>query len=219
MRSTAFKQLVNDFHKHGEDHAKRRSVQRLLQKDGLRFVGRLKSNPRLEALAADHVYRPAGRPPAGGYEYTVELGSYQADSWQHSQRLILVVVDKPDPQTGQLNLMPRYFFLVTNWREDQRTAEELLAHYRPRGTFEDRLGEFNAAIGPQLSSQPFKDNEATMLLSNESSEPRLLARKQERRGARGLANFGIASSPIRPAQIISPGTMGRSGLVVRLLAA
>ncbi|TWU05464.1 transposase [Stieleria varia] len=58
----------------------------------------------------------------------------------------------------------RYFFLVTNWQEDQRSAEELLAHYRPRGTFEDRLGEFNAAIGPHLSSQPFKANEATMLL-------------------------------------------------------
>ena len=27
------------------------------------------------------------------------------------------------------------------------------------------MGEFNAAIGPHLSSQPFKDNEATMLLS------------------------------------------------------
>jgi hypothetical protein len=131
----------------------------------LRFVGRLKGNPRLDRLAAEHVYRPAGRPPAGGYEYTVELGSYQADSWEHSQRLILVVVDKPDPRTGQLNLMPRYFFLVTNWRENQRTAEELLAHYRPRGTFEDRLGEFNAAIGPHLSSQSFKANEATMLLS------------------------------------------------------
>ena len=141
------------------------SVMDEMTNNSLRFVGRLKGNSRLDALAAEHVYRPAGRPPAGGYEYTVELGSYQADSWQHSQRLILVVVDKPDPQTGQLNLMPRYFFLVTNWPKEQRTAEELLAHYRPRGTFEDRLGEFNAAIGPHLSSQPFKDNEATMLLS------------------------------------------------------
>lgn len=130
-----------------------------------RFVGRLKTNAKLDALAAEHVVRPAGRPPAGGYEYTVELGSYQIDTWQHAQRLILVVVDKPDSSTGQLNLMPRWFFLVTNWSEASRSADELLAHYRKRGTFEDRLGEFNEAIGVHLSSQGFKANEATMLLA------------------------------------------------------
>jgi hypothetical protein len=140
------------------------SVLDYMTNENLRFVGRLKGNPRLDDLAAPHIYRPPGRPPAEGYEYTVELGKYKADTWQHSQRLILVVVDKPDPVTGQLNLMPRYFFLVTNWRQDQRSADQLLDHYRPRGTFEDRLGEFNAAIGPHLSSESFQENEATMLL-------------------------------------------------------
>jgi hypothetical protein len=130
-----------------------------------RFVGRLKTNAKLDALAAEHIVRPAGRPPAGGYEYTVELGPYQVDTWQHAQRLILVVVDKPDAVTGQLNLMPRFFFLVTNWPEASRSADELLAHYRKRGTFEDRLGEFNETIGVHLSSQGFKENEATMLLA------------------------------------------------------
>lgn len=130
-----------------------------------RFVGRLKSNPKLDALAAEHVTRPPGRPPQGGYEYTVELGRYQVDSWKYAQRLILVVVDRPDPKTGQLNLMPRYFFLVTNWPEESRSADELLAHYRKRGTFEDRLGEFNESIGVHLSSRGFKENEATMLLA------------------------------------------------------
>jgi len=130
-----------------------------------RFVGRLKTNAKLDALAAEHIVRPAGRPPEGGYEYTIELGSYQIDTWQHSQRLILVVVDKPDSATGQLNLMPRWFFIVTNWSEASRNADELLAHYRKRGTFEDRLGEFNEAIGVHLSSQGFKANEATMLLA------------------------------------------------------
>lgn len=140
------------------------SVMDYMSDQGMRFVGRLKGNSRLDALAQEYLQRPPGRPPAGGYEDTFELGDYQADSWQHKQRLVLVVVDKPDPQTGQLNLMPRYFFLVTNWRKEQRSADELLAHYRPRGTFEDRLGEFNDAIGPHLSSGPFKSNEATMLL-------------------------------------------------------
>ena len=130
-----------------------------------RFVGRLKTNAKLDALAAEHLTRPPGRPPAGGYETIVELGSYQIDTWQHAQRLILVVVDQPDPKTGQLNLMPRWFFLVTNWSEESRSADELLAHYRKRGTFEDRLGEFNESIGIHLSSQGFKENEATMLLA------------------------------------------------------
>lgn len=136
-----------------------------LTSKGRRFVGRLKTNKKLDKLAAEHIHRPPGRPPEGGYEYTVELGPYQIDSWQHAQRLILVVVDQPDPQTGQLNLMPRWFFLVTNWTEESRSADELLAHYRKRGTFEDRLGEFNESIGVHLSSQGFKENEATMLLA------------------------------------------------------
>ncbi|MCD0462025.1 IS1380 family transposase [Roseiconus lacunae] len=130
-----------------------------------RFVGRLKTNAKLDAMAVEHIARPPGRPPEGGYESTVELGPYQIDSWTHAQRLILVVVDQPDPKTGQLNLMPRWFFLVTNWPKGSRSADELLAHYRKRGTFEDRLGEFNESIGVHLSSQGFKQNEATMLLA------------------------------------------------------
>jgi len=130
-----------------------------------RFVGRLKTNAKLDALAAEHLTRPPGRPPEGGYETIVELGPYQIDTWKHAQRLILVVVDQADPQTGQLNLMPRWFFLVTNWTEESRSADELLTHYRKRGTFEDRLGEFNESIGVHLSSQGFKENEATMLLA------------------------------------------------------
>ncbi len=131
----------------------------------MRFVGCLKLNSKLNALAADHVARPLGRPRAGRYEYSVELGAYQIDTWKHPQRLILVVVDQPDSTTGQLNLLPRWFFLVTNWPKESRSADELLAHYRRRGTFEDRLGEFNESIGVHLSSDGFETNEATMLLA------------------------------------------------------
>jgi hypothetical protein len=129
------------------------------------FCGRLRKNPVLERLAEPHLSRPPGRPPAGGYEDVVELGRHRAEGWKHAQRLILVVVDKPDPRTGQLNLLPRYFFLVTNWPRTVQSAEEVLAHYRKRGTFEDRLGEFQEAIGPRLSSREFVENEVTLLLA------------------------------------------------------
>ena len=116
-------------------------------------------------MAEPHLKRPPGRPPAEGYQKIVELGKYRAQDWKFAQRVILVVIDQPDAETGQLDLFPRYFFLVTNWREQQRSGSELLEHYRRRGTFEDRLGEFNQAIGVHLSSPNFKENEATFLLA------------------------------------------------------
>ena len=131
----------------------------------VRFCGRLKKNPVLVRLAEPHLSRPSGRPPAKGYKKVIELGKYQADGWKHAQRLILVVIDEPDPKTGQLNLLPRYFFLITNWPRTLRSGEDILAHYRKRGTFEDRLGEFNQVIGPHLSSAQFVENEVTMLLA------------------------------------------------------
>jgi len=137
----------------------------MLRDEKMHFLGRLKSNPRLDALAEPHLVRPVGRPPKEGYEFTVELGLYQADSWRHAQRVILVVRDQPDPKTGQLNLLPEYFFLVTDRSADERSGLETLEHYRKRGTFEDRLGEFRAAIGPHLSSPTFAENETLLLLS------------------------------------------------------
>ena len=135
-----------------------------LTDDGIRFLGRLKSNPVIERLAEPHLTRPVGRPPAEGYQFTVELGMYQAGSWRHAQRLLLVVVDGPDPKTGQLSFEPDHFFLLTNWRPADKSADALLDHYRRRGTFEDRFGEFNAAIQLKRSLPTFAENEATLLL-------------------------------------------------------
>jgi hypothetical protein len=136
-----------------------------LTDEKVRFVGRLAGNPRLDALAAPHLKRPVGRPPCGGYFTLVELGPHRAESWRHAQRLILVIVDQPDPKTGQLALFPRYFFLITNYPPEQLSAEAAVEHYRQRGTFEDRVGEFNQAVGPHLSSPDFAANEATFLLA------------------------------------------------------
>ena len=136
-----------------------------LTDEKLRFLGRLKSNPVLERLAAPHLWRPVGHPPKGGYEEVIELGAYQAESWKHPQRLLLVIIDRPDPKTGQLNLMPDYFFLVAGWKVEELDGPAALAHYRQRGTFEDRLGEFQQAIGPHLSHDDFHANEALLRLS------------------------------------------------------
>ena len=54
--------------------------------------------------------------------------------------------------------------IVTNWPGERLCAWELLKHYRQRGTFEDRLGEWNA-LGVNLSQDSFAKNEVTFLLS------------------------------------------------------
>ena len=75
------------------------------------------------------------------------------------------MVDRPDPKTGQLELFPKHFFLVTSWKQTEKGLEEMLEHYRRRGTFEDRLGELSQAISPRLSSPRFVENEVNFLLS------------------------------------------------------
>ena len=133
--------------------------------ENLRYLGRLKSNPVLDRLAAPHLTRPVGRPPKEGYEVVIELGQHRAQAWRHSQRLLLVIVDKPDPKTGQLKLFPDYFFLVTGWKTEELDGQAALEHYRKRGTFEDRLGEFQQAIAPRLSHADFHENETVLRLA------------------------------------------------------
>ena len=130
----------------------------------IHFVMRIGNNAALKRIAAEHVRRPAHRPPSGGYEWAFDMGPYQAASWKHPQRLILVIVDKQG-EDGHLKLFPDYFFLVTSWPKAQRDPYALLDHYRQRGTFEDRYGEMNQSLRARFSSPAFAENEATMLLS------------------------------------------------------
>lgn len=134
-----------------------------IDRAGARFAVRLPHNPALDRLAAPWLSRPAGRPPREGYEFAVELAGYKNPDWDKEYRVILVVVDKPD-KNGCLSLFPRYFFIATNWPAERMSAWELLEHYRRRGTFEDRLGEWNA-LGVTLSQDTFAKNEVTLLLS------------------------------------------------------
>ena len=135
-----------------------------LDEEGVNFVGRIKNNARLDKLAEPYLGREPGRPTKDGDEFAIELGPYRAASWTGSYRLLLVIVDLPDPKTGLRQLFPHYFFLVTNWRPQRRSAWELVEHYRKRGTFEDRLGEFNAVIGSGLPAESFEANETSLLL-------------------------------------------------------
>jgi hypothetical protein len=135
-----------------------------LDDEGVSFIGRIKSNDVLERLAVPHLGRPPGRPTKDGDQFAIELGDYRAASWTRPYRLVLVVIDLPDPKTGFRQLFPHYFFLVTNWSAERRGGWELVEHYRKRGTFEDRLGEFNAVIGPGLPAESFEANEASLLL-------------------------------------------------------
>jgi hypothetical protein len=128
------------------------------------FVGRIRNNAVLDGLATPFLKRPPGRPSAEGDEFALDLGTYQAATWTRAYRLVLVVIDLPDPKTHLRALFPHYFLLITNWPAEKLGAWELLQHYRKRGTFEDRLGEFNGMVGNGLSANSFDANEAAPLL-------------------------------------------------------
>lgn len=127
----------------------------------VKFVGRLKSNPELERRVAHLVTRKPGPRPDYTREYVYEIGEYGASTWHQSHRVVLVVVDEP-PEPGELDFGPRWFFLVTSHPKESMSAEALLSHYRNRGTFEDRIGEFNDAIDLNLSHQEFRKNEVLL---------------------------------------------------------
>ena len=56
-----------------------------LTDESIPFLARLRANARLQDLAAPYLRRPVGRPPKGGREVLVELGTYQAESWRYPQ--------------------------------------------------------------------------------------------------------------------------------------
>jgi hypothetical protein len=51
-------------------------------------------------------------------------------------------------------LFPNAFWLVTSWTAEQMSAEDLLEHYRQRGTAEAHMGELMDVLAPALSSAP-----------------------------------------------------------------
>jgi hypothetical protein len=121
-----------------------------LEDEDIPYICRLRSNAVLQRLAAPHLRRPPGRPPAEGRTWFHEL-IYQARSWRHPRRVVLVVVEHPGEQQ---HLFLDHFFLLTNALPEEASAEALLERYRRRGSAEADFGDCNTALAPALSSSP-----------------------------------------------------------------
>jgi hypothetical protein len=109
------------------------------------YVARIKKNERLKHLAAPFVQPLA---PSSGPEPSLAFHelSYKADSWSAARRIVLVL------QQGSGELFPEYFFLLTSWPAEQKSAAALLELYRQRGTAEGHFGELMSVLEPALSS-------------------------------------------------------------------
>jgi hypothetical protein len=109
------------------------------------YVARIKTNEVLERLAEPYLKRPVGRRTIEPRTWLYEL-TYQAETWERSRRIVLVVQERPD------ELFLHHFFLVTNYAIDQMSGEQLLEFYRQRGNAENFIGELKSVLDPALSS-------------------------------------------------------------------
>ena len=116
-----------------------------LESAGIDYVARIGNNAVLDRMAAPYLSRPPGRPPREGRVWCHEL-HYQADSWEHPRRVVLVVLERP----GELFL--DYFWLITNLKRHRYSGARLLGLYRMRGKAEGHMGEFMDVLAPALSS-------------------------------------------------------------------
>jgi hypothetical protein len=149
-----------------------------LERRSYRYVARLKSNARLERLAAPYLDRILQRPWRKEQLHIVEL-DYRAASWSRDRRVVLVFDERP------FELVPNYFFLVSNAPAAEVSGLALLKRYRQRGSTEKDYGDWLNALDLTLSStnrpkscyrgevplersypiDSFAVNEATLLLS------------------------------------------------------
>jgi hypothetical protein len=116
-----------------------------LEERGTPYVARVRNTAPLRKEAAVqrflHSGVPQGQPGTFLYEW-----EYQAQGWSRARRVVLVVQQRED------ELFPQAFWLVTSWTQEQMPAEELLEHYRQRGTAEGHFGELMDVLAPALSS-------------------------------------------------------------------
>ena len=116
-----------------------------------RYVSRLRSNQVLEDRAAPHVARVVARGEMREERtHVIELGGYRAKSgkkkWSRERRVVLVLEERPR------ELVPHWFFLVTNAPVEEASGRTLLKRYRQRGRTEKDYGEWQNALEVALSS-------------------------------------------------------------------
>jgi hypothetical protein len=128
---------------------------RLLEREGFRYVIRIKANAVLERKVADWLKRPVGRPSRKPKVFYYNM-RYRAGSWDCARRVVV----KVEWHAGEL--FPRVGFIVTNlkWR-----AKQVVRFYNRRGTAEQWIKEGkNAVSWTKLSCRRFKDNAARLQL-------------------------------------------------------
>jgi hypothetical protein len=118
-----------------------------LEQRGTPYVARVRNTSVLKDEAAlprfMHLGLPQGEPKTFFYEW-----QYQAQGWSRPRRAVLVL------QQVEGELFPNAFWLVTSFSAEQMSAEDLLEHYRQRGTAEAHMGELMDVLAPALSSAP-----------------------------------------------------------------
>lgn len=120
-----------------------------LEEEGCLYVARLKTNAVLERLATPYLALPRDSASDEERVWTHEL-RYQAGSWTHPRRVVLVIVERAREQ-GELFV--DHFFLLSN-ASVAITGKALLERYRKRGAAEKDFGDWNQALGGSLSSAP-----------------------------------------------------------------
>ena len=129
---------------------------RLLEKEGYRYVIRLKANAvsrTAKSSTFSLVPRVVLRHKPKVFYHSFQ---YQAKSWQHSRR----VVAKVEWHAGEL--FPRVGFMVTNLNKH---SKNVIKFYNGRGTAEQWIKEGkNAVKWTKLSCRTFKDNQTRLQL-------------------------------------------------------
>jgi hypothetical protein len=118
-----------------------------LEARGTPYVARIRNNRVLDRMAAPHLKRPPGRPPAEPRAWCHDM-TYRAGSWSRERRVVLAVLERPD------ELLLDHFWLLTSISAAAIPGQDLLALYRQRGTAEGHFGELMDVLAPALSSTP-----------------------------------------------------------------
>jgi len=131
------------------------ALYRLLEKEGYRYVIRIKSNAVLEREIEPLLKRPVGRPSHKPKVFYHSF-QYQAKSWRQSRR----VVAKIEWHAGEL--FPRVGFIVTNLTKQSKNVVQF---YNGRGTAEQWIKEGKYAVKwTKLSCRTFRDNQTRLQL-------------------------------------------------------